>query len=61
MCNFSSFPIVTTLPEGNVGHETALSTDLGTDPKIAWLFLARAFALLMHIYVLAYAIVFVEV
>ena len=28
---FSSLPIVTTLPEGNVGHETALSTDL--DPK----------------------------
>ena len=30
---FSSFPIVTTLPEGNVGYETALSTDHETDPK----------------------------
>ena len=36
-------------PEGSVGLETALSTDLGTDPKISWLFLARVFALVMHV------------
>ena len=40
--------MATTLSEGNVGHETALSTDLETDPKIARLLLARVFALLMQ-------------
>ena len=43
-----------TLPEGSAGHETAFSTDLGTDPKFDGLFLARLFALLLHIYAFVY-------
>ena len=43
---FSSFPIVTTLPEGNVGHETALSTDLGTDPKNSMAFSCPCFCII---------------
>ena len=43
---FSSFPIVTTLPEGNVEHETALSTDLGTDPKNSMVFSCACFCII---------------
>ena len=43
---FSSFPIVTTLPEGNVGHETSLSTDLGTDPKNSMFFSCPCFCII---------------
>ena len=53
MCIFLSYQPAT-LPEGSVGHETAFSTDLGTDPKFDGLFLARLFALLLHIYAFVY-------
>ena len=39
-----------------MGHETAFSTDLGTDPKFDGFFLARLFALSLHIYALVYSI-----
>ena len=51
LCAFF-FPI--SLPRFRVGHETAFSTDHGTDPKFDSLFLSRLFALLLHIYAFVY-------